>query len=240
MKNRNRRKTAPRVTRRADQILERTGILSNPYFTALRDGTMSLDGFRLTQQQFYFAVLFFPRPMAALVARIPNPRTRLDILHNVVEEHGDFHATEFHETTFKAFLRSIGCRPAVPTGLPLWPEVRAFNSVLATECAHDEIETGICTMGIIEYAFADLSALIGNAVVERGWVSREKLVHYKLHAAIDKRHAAEFFAIVESLWKNRARRYYIEQGLELGAYIFDRLYRDLHRKAIVPASSLRK
>jgi pyrroloquinoline-quinone synthase len=188
---------------------------------------MSLDEFRRGQEQFYFAVLFFARPMAALVARIPDPRSRLDILHNVVEEHGEFHSRDFHASTFKKFLRSVRADPEQLERLPLWPCVRAFNSVLATACLLDELDTGISCMGIIEYAFADISAVIGRTVVERGWVRPQRLVHYKLHAAIDKRHAREFFALIESAWKGRRRRYYIEQGLEMGAYVFDRLYRDL-------------
>ena len=82
-------------------------------------------------------------------------------------------------------------------------------------------------MGIIEYAFAGISALIGQAVVQRGWVRQEDLVHYALHAQIDERHAEEFFAVIEPSWDDQARRYFIEQGLELGAYVFDRLYWDL-------------
>jgi pyrroloquinoline-quinone synthase len=53
------------------------------------------------------------------------------------------------------------------------------------------------------------------------------MVHYNLHAKIDERHAEEFFAVVEPCWDDPKRRYFIIQGLELGAYIFDRLYRDL-------------
>ena len=83
-------------------------------------------------------------------------------------------------------------------------------------------------MGIIEYAFAGISATIGQAVVARGWIRREELTHYGLHAQIDERHAEEFFAVLEPAWEDPARRYFIEQGLELGAYVFDRLYRDLH------------
>lgn len=223
---------APKVTARADEALAQIQMLNNPYFTSLRDGTMPLDCFRKTQQQFYFAVLFFARPMAALVARIPNPRIRLDILHNVVEEHGDFDSHKFHETTFKNFLRSIQSDTRGLERMELWPELRAFNSVLATACLHDEVETAVACMGIIEYAFADISAIIGNAVVERGWVKPAKLVHYKLHSRIDKRHAQEFFAIVEPSWRDKTKRYFIEQGLELGAYIFDRLYRDMHTKGM--------
>jgi pyrroloquinoline-quinone synthase len=225
---------APRVRARAEAILERTCMLRNPYFQALQDGSMTQECFRRTQEQFFFAVTFFPRPMAALVGRLPDPRQRLDILHNLVEEHGEFQEQFFHHTTFQQFLRTLGCEPEKLDTLGLWPELRAFNSVLTASCVLDEVEVGIGCMGIIEYAFAGISAAIGKAVVERGWVAAERLVHYKLHAEIDERHAEEFFAVVEPLWDDALRRYYIEQGLALGAYIFDRLYRDLYSAAREP------
>ena len=113
-----------------------------------------------------------------------------------------------------------------------WPALRAFNSVLTAACVLDELEVGVACMGIIEYAFADLSAIIGRAVVRQGWVAEDRLVHYKLHAEIDKRHAEEFFAVIEPRWDNPERRYYVEQGLELGAYAFDRLYRDSYEAVV--------
>jgi pyrroloquinoline-quinone synthase len=218
---------ARHVTEAADRALRSTPVIQGPYFRALLDGSMPLELFRRTQEQFFFAVTFFPRPMAALVGRIPDPHQRLDILHNLIEEHGEFDATRFHHTTFQQFLRTLGSDPAKLDELTLWPAVRAFNSVLTASCVLDELEVAIGAMGIIEYAFADVSAVIGKAVVDRGWVSEVELVHYKLHAEIDKRHAAEFFAVVEPGWDDPRRRYYIEQGLALGAYVFDRLYRDL-------------
>jgi pyrroloquinoline-quinone synthase len=219
---------APRVAARAEALLTESGIRTNPYLRALEDGSMTQECFRRTQEQFFFAVTFFPRPMAALVARIPDPRLRLDILHNVVEEHGEFHEEQFHHTTFQRFLSSIGARPEGLDELPVWPAVRAFNSVLTTACVLDEMEIGVACMGVIEHAFAGISATIGRAVVARGWVSAERLVHYKLHAEIDERHAEEFYAVVEPRWDDRRGRYCIEQGLGLGVYVFDRLYRDLY------------
>ena len=188
---------------------------------------MTLDDFRRSQEQFFFAVTFFPRPMAALVGRIPNPKARLDILHNLVEEHGEFNEELFHHTTFQRFLRSIGSDPEKIESAALSPSLRAFNSVLTCACVLDELEVGIACMGIIEFAFAGISARIGQAVVRRGWVRQDELVHYALHAQIDERHAEEFFAVIEPSWDNPARRYFIEPGLELGAYAFDRLYQDL-------------
>jgi pyrroloquinoline-quinone synthase len=219
---------APRVTACADGVLQKSGILKNPYLTALVDGSMTRDCFQRTQEQFFFAVTFFPRPMAALVGRIPNPRSRLDILHNLVEEHGEFQEQCFHHTTFQQFLRTLGSRPEKLDNMPLWPALRAFNSVLTASCVLDELEVGVSCMGIIEYAFADISATIGKGVVDRGWIKADELVHYKLHAEIDQRHAEEFFAVIEPRWDDPRGRYHTEQGLQLGAYIFDRLYRDMY------------
>ena len=192
---------------------------------------MTMEGFRLSQEQFFFAVTFFPRPMAALVGRIPNPKARLDILRNLVEEHGEFKEEQFHHTTFQNFLRKIGSQPEKLEAAALSPALRAFNSVLTCACVLDEAEVGIACMGVIEYAFAGISATIGQAVVRRGWIRQEELVHYALHAQIDERHAEEFFAVIEPQWDKPERRYLIEQGLELGVYVLDRLYKDLHALA---------
>ncbi|MCY4057311.1 MAG: iron-containing redox enzyme family protein [Gammaproteobacteria bacterium] len=227
---------APQVTAQAAVVLDRVGIEGNPYLQDLVDGTMSLDVFRRTQQQFFFAVTFFPRPMAALVGRLPDPRQRLDILRNVVEEHGDFDEAAFHHTTFQEFLRRIGSEVDALDELDLLPAVRAFNSILTTACVMDELEVGVACMGIIERAFAGVSAMIGQAVVARGWLPRDRLIHYSLHAEIDVRHADEFFAVVEPAWEDETRRYLIDQGLGLGAYALDRLYRDLHLAGTGPSA----
>lgn len=175
--------------------------------------------------------------MAALVGRIVDPKQRLDILRNLVEEHGGFSEDGFHASTFRQFLGSIGARDTLAENLPLWPCVRAFNSVLISACVLDEIEVGLGVMGMIEYAFGGISAKIGHAVVKRGWVPKERLVHYSVHAKLDPRHAAEFFALLESSWGG-PRQYYIEQGLELGVHVFDRLYRELYDRSKSDLSTL--
>ena len=144
--------TAP-ITTYAHQVLTRVGIFNNAYLSALADGSMSREAFVRSQEQFFFAVTFFPRPMAALVGRIDDPHLRLDILHNLVEEHGDFAAESFHHNTFREFLARIGSDVAKLDAAQLWPEVRAFNSVLSCASVLDELEVGIACMGIIEQAF---------------------------------------------------------------------------------------
>ncbi|MFG2632232.1 TenA family transcriptional regulator [Streptomyces sp. NPDC048473] len=215
----------PRVTALADQALTHVDIINNPYLLALEDGSLALEDFRASQEQFGFAVTYFARPMASLISRIEAPGDRVGILRNIVEEHGDFAPHAFHHATFRRFLASIGSAdPAHLDALTVSSAVHAFNSVLSSLCTLEDLPVAISCMGVIEHAFAQISASIGRSVVERGWVAKDDLVHYALHAEIDERHAEDFFTFVEPSYDAPNGRRRIEQGLNLGAYVFNRLY----------------
>ena len=218
---------------------DRAAILDNEYFTALRQGTMSRAAFCETQKQFFFAVGYFSRPMAALLARIPDSGARAALIHNLADEHGladegeqpaAFNPQLAHDRTFLRFLGTLGVTPHEMGGTGERTPVRAFNSALMGACVAEPIEVALGCLGVIEYVFADVSALIGQVVVERGWVSFDQLVHYKLHAEIDKHHAAEFFQSTAAAWTGGGvGRENVESGVALGLYLFHRLYVDLYR-----------
>lgn len=220
---------APQVKQLADTILNESPVISGSFFKDL--GTMDKEVFKRIQSQFFFAVNYFSRPMAALIARLPQHKDRIDIIHNIVEEHGDFSIERYHANTFKQFLRSIDVSGESLDKLQVSSVVTMFNTTLMGAAYHEDPIIAISCLGIIEYAFADISALIGKQVVDRGWVKKEDLVHYNLHADIDKQHAEEFFKIVEPYMDSSEQRNKIMSGLRLGAYIFNRLYEDLYRDA---------
>ncbi|MGD0527441.1 MAG: iron-containing redox enzyme family protein [Polyangiaceae bacterium] len=203
---------------------------TSPYFRTLRDGSMTKEQFVATQIQFFHAVIFFSRPMAALVGRIPRPQMRVALLENLGDEHGSGRLTVCHENTFLELLARLGVdRPHVDR-CALWPEVRAFNAALLGACAHDDVYTGLAALGIIEDVFAAISAEIGQAIAARGWLKRREIVHYATHAELDVAHAEGFYASLYEPYERHPRwRYQIDQGLELGAYVFARLYDDLWR-----------
>lgn len=221
-----------------DQAHNRAAIFANGYFTELATDAMSRERFVRSQKQFYFAVRYFSRPMAALMARMPDSASRQGLIHNLSEEHGfddeadnappGFDPTLAHDLTFLAFLRTLGVTPQEMAKEREAAGVRAFNVALMGACTMERIETAFGCLGVIEYAFADICELIGCKVVERGWIAQEDLVHYKLHAQIDKRHAADFFKVVDGAWtRDPAARMAIEDGVQLGLHVFNRLYEEL-------------
>jgi pyrroloquinoline quinone (PQQ) biosynthesis protein C len=209
-------------------IKERAAPLENPYFQGLRDGGMTREQFVETQIQFFHAVIFFSRPMAALVGRIPRPQMRVALLENLCDEHGDGRLTVCHENTFIELLSRLGVERSDVDARAMWPEVRAFNMTLLGTCALDDVYTGLAALGMVEDLFSGISAEIGQAIVARRWLERDEIVHYTTHEALDVAHAEGFYASLYEPWERHPRwRYQIRQGLELGAYAFMTLYEGL-------------
>lgn len=218
-----------------DAVLAEIDAKANPYFTALASGELSKDDFIETQLQFHSAVVFFSRPMAALVAKIPEAALRVEIVRNVWEEHGEGEVHAMHGQTFVTFLSRLMHIPREDVEKTLatralWPEIRAFNTALSGACVLDDYLVGAAVLGIIERMFVEIASWLGRGVVARGWLKPEEMIHYNLHERLDTKHAQDFFDVLEPVWHRSAdARYNIEQGLRMGALLFDQLYARLYR-----------
>ncbi len=201
---------------------------AHPYFKGLASGEFAREDFIETQIQFLFAVVFFSRPMAALAGRLPRPEQRLALLENIGDEHGHGNLRFSHERTFLELLGRLGVSLEDVDRRALWPETRAFNTTLAGVAMLDDALTGLAVLGIIEDLFARISSAIGRGIVARGWLTADSIVHYATHQQLDEDHAEGFYAQLRGPFAQHPRHaYQIEQGLELGAYAFLRLYADL-------------
>jgi pyrroloquinoline quinone (PQQ) biosynthesis protein C len=178
-------------------LKDRLRPLDGPYLRALADGSLSREDFVETQIQFLFAVVFFSRPMAALAGRLPRPEMRLSLLDNVRDEHGEGNLSLSHERTFLALLARLGVALPEIERRALWPEVRAFNTVLAGACLLDDTLTGLAALGIVEDLFSGISAALGRGIVARGFLQAGELVHYQAHEVLDVSHAEGFYAVLD-------------------------------------------
>jgi hypothetical protein len=192
------------------------------YFSSL--GELSREDFLETQVQFLSPVAHFAKPMEVLAARLPETDRR-SLIDNIADEHGHGDRSASHERTFIDLLSKLGVpESSLATYVP-WPEVDAFNAALTGTCVTENPLMGVAMLAIIEDIFADLSARIGSAIVERGWLAKSEIVHYATHEVLDVHHAESFYEVVAPHWPDPA----IQRGLELGGYVFVRMYDDLYK-----------
>lgn len=207
------------------------GTLDGPYFRFLEEEPSALAGFRRSQVQFFFAVRSFPRSLAYLAARIEESAARLALVRNLWEEHGEGEAGGFHVSTFDTFLRRLGVDPAEIESSEPGPEVTAFNVALHGLAHAEPVPTAAAALGMIEFMFSSISAALAKLALSKGWIEEGRMVHYDLHSALDVEHAAELFEVVRDAWATDAGRIQIARGIDLGGYLFDRLYVDLADQA---------
>ena len=212
-------------------LKERLAVRELPYLVGLHGGELSREDFVETQIQFFFAVVFFSRPMLALAGRLPRPELRLAVLENVADEHGKGRLRFCHESTFLQLLTRLQVSPPEIDRRALWPEVRSFNTALAGLCLLDDMPTALAALGMIEDLFATISARIGAGIVARGWLPDGEVIHYATHEHLDEEHADGFYQPLRAPYAEHPRpRYQIEQGLELGAHLLVDLYAQLWRQ----------
>ncbi len=201
--------------------------LDGPYFSRIRPDAAQRQWFGRSQIQFGFAVREWPRALSYLAARIPDSARRWAVVLNLLDEHAGGDPTGFHTATFETFLRRLGIAEAELHRAQPGAAVGAFNSALVGLCLHEPIALAAAAAGMIELMFASISEQLADQVVAAGWIAREQLIHYDLHAALDVEHAEALFAIADADWRTAEGRRLVQRGIDLGGHLFDQLYRQL-------------
>jgi pyrroloquinoline-quinone synthase len=212
-----------------EDVLKEVDYKNNTYLKNLNNKTMKKNDFIKSQIQFYFAVTFFSRPMGVLAAKIPTPELRKEIVRNFWEEHGEGNLNDIHQNTFIELInrldKNITREEIQETHLS--PAIRIFNTVLIGTSTLEDYRIGVAMMGIIEYMFSDISGMIGRGILSNEWLKEDEMIHYDVHEVLDIRHSKDFFDVIEKDWnENEHNKYLIKQGLELGANIFNNLYKE--------------
>jgi pyrroloquinoline quinone (PQQ) biosynthesis protein C len=172
---------------------------------------------------------FFPRFLAALISNIEHHNERLDLVGNLLEEHGHLKEEHFHITPYLAFLGGIGVSSEeVRRSRPI-PGVVAYTRGVYDLCLHYPYLQGVAALGVIEQIVAMVSPIVTLAALEGGFIPKDKLVHFDGHAVFDVTHAQEIYRIAAPYFDRTDNREHISLGLALGMYYHLHAYEDIFR-----------
>lgn len=212
-----------------ESLLNAINFKNNPYFINLLDGNFDKEDFTETQIQLFHTTHFFTQILGALVSKVPESPSKINIIENLYEEHGEGFVDQYHRNTFLSFLNHLGVKKEDIEKRVLWPEVREFNIALLGTSKIDEYLVSVPAIGCIEYMFLSVAKWTEQALLKRRWLKQEQILYYKIRKELDFKHAQDFFDVVTINWfKSEEDRYYIEQGIKLGCYSFNQLYINLY------------
>ncbi|MCS5615271.1 MAG: iron-containing redox enzyme family protein [Candidatus Marinimicrobia bacterium] len=204
-----------------------TPINKQPFFEMLVDGRLSLEKFQETQIRFLDAVLFFSLPMFILASKIDSYEQRQIVINNILDEHGNGDLKNAHGNTFKEYLYDLGIEKSELLQRKPHDAVINFNQTIMKTVKNRDILVSIAMFGMIEDRYAQMSKLLAQSVLGRGWLQKENLSHYTLHRELDIHHAQSFYNIIRSNWEQPKSYEKIKKGLLLGNALIINLYNSL-------------
>ena len=204
-----------------------TPINKQPFFEMLVDGRLSLEKFQETQIRFLDAVQFFSLPMFILASKIDSYEQRQIVINNILDEHGNGDLKNAHGNTFKEYLYKLGIEKSELLQRKPHDAVINFNQTIMKTVKNRDILVSIAMFGMIEDRYAQMSKLLVQSVLGRGWLQKENLSHYTLHMELDINHAQSFYNIIRSNWEQPKSYEKIKKGLLLGNALIINLYNSL-------------
>ena len=202
----------------------------HPYFHGLLSGRFSKEQFLDSQNQFSYLVKYFCRPMAAVIANMPNALNRSAIVSNLWEEHGRGDPEKIHGKTILTLIDRLGGDSSKLDEKYTSESIRIFNTALRGISVFEDYRVSAAVFGGIERTFVDVSTLICEAIIEQGWLPEERITHYALHKEIDMRHAEEILEVTTDDWnRDDESKELVRRGIRMGTRLFTNVYDDLAR-----------
>ena len=134
----------------------------------------------------------FPLFLAAAISHIRDDKSRLLLVSNLYEEHGNLELDRFHPALFRKFMRGIGVEPDSLELDPASPGVQAAEHVTAI-CREGPAYKALATLYAIELSFAPVCDVI-VAGLKHLKLSAETEYFWILHSGADVEHAEQLRA----------------------------------------------
>ncbi|AZE48376.1 hypothetical protein C4K04_2704 [Pseudomonas chlororaphis] len=207
-----------------ETCISELNLSENLYFKMLCGGKMSKQQFLKSQIEFAPMVYFFSRPMAQVIANIPEAPPRVALVGNLWEEHGQGILENVHGQTILTLIDRLGGNASnIDLNNPS-PNARIFNEALRGVSSFEDYRFSASMFAGIERTFVDISTMIFQSIVDRGWLTADQITHYGLHRELDVEHSEDFLKVVNKDWEGGTFKPLIKEGIRFGCHLFANTY----------------
>jgi pyrroloquinoline-quinone synthase len=166
-------------------------ILTHPFFQRLAEASLSRLQLREFAQQYHIYCSYFPRYLAAVAANVPDDATRLSLVENLWEEHGEGNLEHSHRTLFCRFLTGVDVPEAEWQSARPLPSTAKYVEVLFDLCQHAHFLEGLGALGPgTEFFTSEEYKLILSSLKGYEFLSDYDLEFWSVHIDMDEGHYA--------------------------------------------------
>lgn len=210
-------------------------ILDHPFIHRLEDGWLNRRQLQFFTGQYYLYCFHFPAFLSACAANVPDDDTRMAIIENLWEEHGEGDINKSHRTLYLRFAQSIGMTEQDLIDTPKLSTTQICVENLLALCKHDHFLVSLGALGPgTEYFTNQEYIKIQKGLRTYDDLSEEAIFFWTAHISLDEDHYADMMAPVTKHLNSQESYALLRKGarraIELEKFFWDGLENSLPEK----------
>jgi len=173
-------------------------ILNHPFIHRIEDGWLNKRQLEFFISQYYLYCFKFPAFLCACAANIPDDPTRMALIENIWEEHGEGDLRKSHRTLYLNFAQAVGLSESQIQQTPKLASTQICVENMLTLCKHEHFLTGLGALGPGTEYFTNQEYLkIANGLKKYDFLTEEDIYFWTVHISLDEDHYADMMQPVE-------------------------------------------
>lgn len=204
-------------------------ILNHPFITLIRTASLSRSQLQFFARQYSIYCNYFPRFLAATASNIPDDKTRMPLIVNLWEEHGEGNIRKSHRLLFHRFALATGLQEEELKDPAPLPTTEICCEHLLDICQDYDFITSLGALGPgTEFFTNEEYKIIVSGLRQYDFLSEEDIEFWTVHMEIDEHHYSDMVEAIRP-WTNKLEyRHLIKTGakkaIDLEILFWDGLY----------------
>ena len=187
-------------------------ILNHPFLNRIKDGWLDKRQLHYFVGQYGIYCRYFPRFLSAAAANIPDDPTRMALIENLWEEHGEGVIEKSHRILYNNFAKAVGYTvQELEQVEPLATTEICIENMLDL-CRNKHFLVGLGALGPgTEYFTNDEYRIIESGMKTFDFLTADDIEFWTVHISLDEHHYSDMIDAVK-VWastdknKNRIRK----------------------------------
>lgn len=188
-------------------------IINHPFLDLIAEGKLTKKQLQYFAEQYSVYCSYFPRFLAAAAANIPDDSTRMPIVENLWEEHGEGKLANSHRILYDRFARSTGLPEARLKKPEPLPTTMIVCENLFNLCLDGHFLESLGALGPgTEYFTNDEYARIAAGLKKYDFLTKEDIYFWTVHISLDTTHYSEMVGAIAPWSNNLENKFLIKSG----------------------------
>ena len=190
-------------------------ILKHPFLKRIEEASLTKLQLQYFAKQYSIYCYYFPRFLAATAANIPYDETRMPIIENLWEEHGEGKLSKSHRMLYNNFAASLGVTVKELKGAQPLASPQTCVSTLFNLCLNGSFLESLGALGpSTEFFTSEEYSIIANGLAKYDFLTNKDIEFWTVHISLDEAHYSEMVDILVPYIDTEENRRLVKEGAE--------------------------